>query len=151
MKKLLLSAAVLFAGIMSYAQPYDWSVGARGSFGYGSINARHFLNSERALDLSGAFTFSGGWDVSGIFEWSLPVINDDFDFYYGAGAHVGSAKVEDNIYVGLGVVGVVGLEYVVPSVPLCLFIDYRPRLSWEFGYGLGFGSKDLGFGIRIHF
>lgn len=85
--------------------------------------------------------------MSGIYEWTQPVTDNGLEFYYGLGAQAGTHSE----YFSFGAVGVVGFEYAVPTIPLCFFLDYRPRLTCTSGVGLGIGYSDLGLGLRIRF
>lgn len=155
MKKFLLIAALLFAGFAASAQPYNWAVGVRGAYGWGTLSAKHYFSESNALDLAGSVSIGKGWgwELAALYEWTYPVITDGFDFYFGAGPHGGTFMDENVTVVALGVQGVVGLEYTFSAIPLNLFLDYRPALTLNIGNnsGLGFGYSNIGLGIRIAF
>ena len=146
---------MLLAAVSVSAQSYNWAVGVRGAYGWGTLNAKHFINETNAYDISGSVAFGSnwGWDVAALYEWNLPVITDGLDFYYGAGPRVGASKVEEVNRFVIGVQGVVGIEYTFAAIPLNIFLDYRPGVDLSFGEGggFGFGFSNVGLGIRIVF
>lgn len=91
-----------------------------------------------------AFGYRGSqFTLRGLYEWTMPVINDDFNFYYGVGGHLGAAYSR----FAIGVDAIVGLEYCIPGVPLALSLDYKPFVNfvtpringlWDFGLGIKF-------------
>ena len=155
MKKFLLIAALLFAGIAASAQPYNWAVGVRGGYGWGTLSAKHYLNENNAFDFAGSVAIGSAWswELAALYEWNIPVITDGFDFYFGAGPHGGSYVSNDAAAIRLGIQGVVGLEYTFDVIPLNIFLDYRPNFALQLGDNGGFGGyfNNVGLGIRIAF
>lgn len=165
MKRLIVVLTILLAGFTATAQPYNWGVGVRGGLVAGSFNARHYLSSSNAIDLglNVGFGKTSSFGVSAAYEFTQPVIDNGFEFYYGLGASAGAFNgavrnadgvvVETHANFSLGVFGVVGLEYAFPTVPLSLFMDYRPGIGLHLGHDSGFstGFGNFGIGIRINF
>ena len=142
MKKFLAMVALMVATLTASAQEYDWAVGVRGG-GFSGLTAKK-NNGSNALEFG--LSFGGGYiNVDGVFLLQQPVINEDFHLYYGGGAYV---NLISN-YVGVGVEGVVGLEYKIPNVPLAVSLDYRPAFNIV-GY-TGFNFNNVGLGVKYCF
>lgn len=78
----------------------------------------------------------------------FPVIGEGFEFYYGAGANLGSWDYDDGEFT-FGVNGIIGLEYKIRELPLAFSLDYKPNLN-VIGK-TGFHAADFGLGIRVAF
>ena len=79
---------------------------------------------------------------------TIPVIGEGFEFYYGAGANLGSWDYDDGEFT-FGVNGIIGLEYKIRELPLAFSLDYKPNLN-VIGK-TGFHAADFGLGIRVAF
>jgi hypothetical protein len=124
MKKLLLTLFLAFGLLAANAQ-YKNSLGL--AFGSPSgVSFKTFLSTDKALD----FTF-GIWSnyflVSGMYEIHAPLA-DQFKWYYGPGAHVGSWTESHGGGAFLGLDGVVGIEFK-PSIPIAFSLDLRPGIN----------------------
>ena len=75
-------------------------------------------------------------------------IGEGFEFYYGAGANLGSWDYDDGEFT-FGVNGIIGLEYKIREFPLAFSLDYKPNLN-VIGK-TGFHAADFGLGIRVAF
>jgi hypothetical protein len=123
-KKILLGVLVMLA-LTSNAQ-YKNAIGL--AFGSPSgISYKTFLSRNNALD----FTLGGlnnYFIFSGLYEIHTPLAND-FQWYYGAGAHLGSwngGKYGSGTFLGAD--GVLGIEFT-PSVPFVFSLDLRPAIN----------------------
>ncbi|MFS4418641.1 hypothetical protein [Maribacter sp. 2307ULW6-5] len=93
--------------------------------------------------------------LAGVYQWVRPIENG-FNWYYGAGAGVGSVDFSNAPLVDEGgafvfAAGNIGIEYNF-DIPLLLSLDFRPELGLV-GYD-GFGDSfdfDIGLGIRYQF
>ena len=147
MKKIiaLVACAVLFAGT-AFSQNYKNAVGIR----IGGYNAgrtyKHALNQGNAIEAMLWYNWNSGFSVSGLYEWSTQVINPDFNLYYGAGLHIG---MYTNAFA-LGIDGIVGLEYKIPSAPIAFSIDYKPSINFVPGID-AYGFFDFALGIKYTF
>lgn len=156
MKKLMIAAFLLMGAICANAQSYDWGIGLRGGYASSGFTAKCTFSSN-AIEANIGISEKGSLRVSALYEFTIPVIDDGFTFYYGAGPHIGtfrrdSASADDKDFsqgIMIGVVGVAGLEYEIPTIPFSVFIDYRPRIN--IGNGLGITPNDFGLGIRYCF
>lgn len=94
--------------------------------------------------------------LSGLYQWVQP-IEGDFNWYYGAGAGLGSVdfpKTPENLDVGglfIFAAGNVGIEYNF-DFPIVVSLDFRPEIGL-IGYD-GFSDSfdfDIGLGVRYQF
>jgi len=156
MKKVFIAAFLFFGTICAGAQSYDWGIGLRGGYASSGLTAKCTF-SQNAIEANVGISQKGNLRVSALYEWTLPVITDGFTLYYGAGPHIGTFTRSDSDPsdkdfsqgVLVGVMGIAGLEYEIPTIPFSIFVDYRPRLN--IGDGLGLTPDDFGLGIRFCF
>lgn len=138
----MLLASLFVASGVAMAQDYNWAIGVRGGDMSGiSVKAR--LNKADAIEA--LLTFNRGVNIFALYERNVPVICAGFNFYYGAGANLGSWH---NKFTA-GIDGVVGLEYKIPTIPLAFSVDYKPCLNFV-GH-TGFRALDFGLGIKVTF
>ena len=128
------------------AQNYSWAVGVRGGITASGITVRHNFNPSNAIE--GIVDFAQGFNLYALYERNVPVIGNGFNFFYGVGGNIGSWGYSDGDFA-LGVDGIVGLEYHLPTVPLAFSIDYKPNLNlFE---ETKFHALDFGLGIKVTF
>ncbi len=143
-----LGALLTLAGNFSAgAQDYNWGIGLRGGGVSSGITAKYFVSGVDAVE--GMLSFTHGVNVYALYERHVPVIENGFAFYYGAGANIGSWEKHDRSKFTMGIDGVIGLEYKIPAVPLSLAVDYRPCINF-IGH-TGFKWYDFGFAARVAF
>jgi hypothetical protein len=125
MKKIVLTFFLAFGLLIANAQ-YKHSLGvALGS--PSGISYKTFLSGNNALDLTLGlsnhyFTFTG------MYEIHAP-IQDNLQWYYGPGAHIGSWNGNDyGTGAFLGVDGVIGIEFN-PDIPFAFSLDLRPGIN----------------------
>lgn len=163
MKKLLLAALLfgtfLFTAKISKAQNYQWAAGLKfGGFENG-ISGKYFAGKD--VSLEGILGFrSGGVVITGLYEINQIAFNvPELNFYYGAGAHIGSVGNAyrrfgssgpdfPNNQLLLGVDGVIGLEYTIPKSPIAVSLDLNPRIELAAG---PFVDLAPGLGIKYFF
>lgn len=146
MKKLLVLAAVIFMAVSSVsAQNYNWAIGARLGTTMSGVSVKHNLNGANAIEGVLSIPYNDGFNVLGLYERHIPIISEGFNFYYGAGAHLGAYRHD---FV-LGIDAVVGMEYKFSKVPLALSLDYKP--AFNIFENTGFRMLDFGFGIKVAF
>lgn len=128
------------------AQNYDWSLGLRLG-GTSGVAGKLALPSGNALEgiLSWNLFEDDTFMFTGLYEWIVPVINSDFNFYYGAGAHLGTWKKD----FAIGIDGVLGLEYKIPNAPIAFSIDWVPGLN--FAPDVKFYANSFGFTVKYCF
>jgi hypothetical protein len=136
-------------------QTYNTGLGLRGGYPSG-ITVKQFLTDFTAVE--GVFSFGwGGFGVTGLYQIHNKIPDaPGFEWYYGAGAHLATAKSDGNSpFAGsmggelyLGVDGIVGVEYVFESAPISISLDILPILNIVNDIGLWFNT---GLSIRYTF
>ncbi|MEE4176908.1 MAG: hypothetical protein V2I46_05300 [Bacteroides sp.] len=136
MKRIIVLAflAVFFINT-GVAQDYNTGIGGRGGV-FNGLTFKQFISSNDAFEVVGAIHY-GGLFISGMYQrhtnaFDVPGLN----WYYGAGAFIGfysdarhpSWTVAGN-HTGLGVNGVVGLEYKIDEIPVSIGVDIIPALD----------------------
>ncbi|PPK85150.1 hypothetical protein CLV84_2042 [Neolewinella xylanilytica] len=118
---------------VTHAQQYDRAVGLR--FGYPlSVSYKKFINYTDAVELYAgwrgwrryrAFSLNGAYQI----HRDFPDVRG-LQWYYGGGAGV-QLWSYDNYERGSATVslsGYLGLEYLIPDVPLTISVDWRPTI-----------------------
>jgi len=160
MKKMFLVCVIAFVSLTVNAQ-YKWGLGA-------AIGSPSGLSLKVFTDRSNAFDFTlGFWhdytNITAMYEihnsfQDMGGLNDyrnQFHWYYGPGAHIGSWNDNhnfrndniDNNNLFVGVDGVIGIEWK-PDIPFAFSLDIRPGLNLVGGTSFFIQSQ---FGIRYTF
>jgi hypothetical protein len=150
MKKLILLFLLVSGFALSsnvQAQDYNSAIGLR--FGYPlSLSYKTFLNEKNALDLFlGYRSYSGIYNylaLGGFYEFHNDINGvEGLNWYYGFGASIIFIGYDDIPYLndqgkfGVGLSGIIGLEYTFEDAPVCLSIDFAPTFrigGWDDGY-----------------
>lgn len=138
-KQLLLLTFISCSSLLLSAQPYQNAVGIRGGW-YNGITFRHSISESKYLE--GIFTSRWrGFNLTGLYEIQKPLKEDGFDWYYGAGLHIGSFNryyyydhgnphyLDQGHVLTLGLDGIIGLEYTFSEIPLNLSLDIHPLIE----------------------
>ena len=148
MKKLIaiLVGVLAFAAVAS-AQPR--ALGVRAGYG-GELSYQHSLGSNFAeFDLG--FLAGNGIYATGIYDFILGSAGI-CNFYAGPGVQLGFYSYKDvdgNVMkFNAAVVGQIGVEFEIPSIPLNISLDWRP--AYYFVHG-GFGWNGFALGLRYRF
>ncbi len=141
---------------------YRTAVGLRAGETSG-LTVKRFVGSNDALEgIFGAWYH--GFSATVLYERHTQAFNvSGMNWYYGGGAH---AAIQSNrrIYrhygnryeyyregsFGLGVDGVLGLEYKIPSTPIAMSLDVKPYIEFINTGGV-WTSLDPGLGIKVAF
>lgn len=106
------------------AQRYNSAVGVRFSsseaFVGTGVSFKHFVKNSTALEAILAFDPLA---LGLMLEKHNPTRAEGLDWYYGGGAYVGFEGRNN-----LGLLGVIGLDYKIPTVPLNVALDWKPEL-----------------------
>ncbi|MEO6149390.1 MAG: hypothetical protein ABIN95_09860 [Mucilaginibacter sp.] len=135
------SILFLFIADTSKAQDYQTAVGLKFGGYENGFSVKHFTQPNTALE--GILGFRNhGIVITGLYEIHQQAFNvAKLKFYYGFGAHIGSAGKgyykrfggDDELYTEtkllLGADGVLGLEYKLPDAPIAISIDLNPRVE----------------------
>lgn len=142
MKKIFAVVVAVFAFVaLASAQPR--ALGVRVGWG-GEISYQHTLGAENFLEVD------AGWGANSVsigaaYDFQIAPVGP-FGFYAGPSAQVWMGGDDDFV---LGVGAQVGLEYIFPSFPLQISLDWRP--VFDLVPSTGFGWQSVGLGIRYAF
>lgn len=137
-RKLLLSilGAILILSLTNAQRNYQTSTGLRIGSSNG-ITFKHFLNERDALEGILATRWRGVI-VFGLYERHQTAFRIwELNFYYGAGAHLGFWSEymhhpwfdETGSHGVVGIDGILGLEYTVPTIPFNISMDWKPAFN----------------------
>lgn len=153
---LLFAAILICLAGSTYAQRraasngYGTALGLRVDFGDGSTgvgpNVKHFFTTNSAID--GALLFyDGGTSLEVDYEYNQPVSGaPGLNWYIGVGPELLFPKHGDT---GFAIRPNAGLEFTVPSTPLNLGLDWRPRFLLSPDSDTDAGR--FGFSVRFAF
>ncbi len=137
LKKLLFAALLMtaFATTLN-AQQYNTALGVR--LGYDSgVTLKHFFAPASA----GEFIFAASphyFQLTGLYEYQQPIPGaPGLDWYVGLGAHIGGIHKDRDHYsssflLGADLIG--GIEYVFPSAPFNISLDWKPSFNFTNSY-----------------
>lgn len=104
-----------------------------------------------------------GFCVTGLYEINASTGVPGLNWYYGGGAHLAFQPntyyyTRDGYYyyrnrdkgVGLGIDGVIGIEYKIKPIPFALSLDLKPMLEVNTNGGV-FTGLDPGLGLKVTF
>ncbi len=148
MKKL----RVFFIGIFCFAavqqasgQEYSNALGIRLSTSQATINQsvsyRRYLNENTAIE--GLLSFDP-IAVGALYEKVYPLGAPGLQWFFGGGAYV--AFTGNNVF---GAMGIVGLDYTIPSIPVNLSLDWKPELN--FINNVNFQASAVALSVRFVF
>ena len=127
--------------------PYRTAIGAR----FSPLGASLKINSlyrKRSTEFIGYF--SDGFVGSVLYYWNFTLDkNAAFRLYVGGGAQAGYKKQDGSDDAFGGAVGVVGLDYKIPKVPINISADWQP--AYRFGDVEGFNGNYGGLAVRLCF
>jgi hypothetical protein len=163
MKKIFLGiVAVLLIASSAQAQ-YNFAVGLR-SGGTSGLTLKKNYGSTALEGIVGFW--HDGFSATLLWERNENAFGEPgFNWYYGLGGHLAVYGDEfdghkgpswynhphdyDDSALGLGIDGIVGLEYKIPKAPIAISIDLKPYI--EIVDGGAFFSPDPGIGIKVAF
>jgi hypothetical protein len=143
------------------AQSYTTALGLRVG-GTTGVTLKHAIRPSTMVEgIVGGF--SNGFSVTGLIEKHTLAFNErGLNWYYGGGAHIAvynnrgrydrfGREVDYNRDddLGLGINGIVGLEYRLPdNVPIAFSVDLKPFIEFTSGGNVGF-ALDPSIGIKF--
>lgn len=151
MKKLTITLSLallsLFVNAQSTGSNYKTALGLK--FYPTGVTLKHFTSNTTAIE--GIFyAWNYGSRVTGLYEYHGSLTNDipNLKYYVGGGAHIGfwndtwkkDYPTRDN-GIGIGLDGVLGLDYKFNGAPINVSIDWQPSVNLtgysysEFGWG----------------
>lgn len=162
--KLWLWVALAFpfiANAQSTSGTYNTAIGLRGG-GTSGLTIKHFTGSNVALE-----GIIGLWDnafsLTGLYEKHANAGATGLNWYYGGGFHIAAETYRyndrDHYYhrdhyredgVGVGIDGIVGIEYKIVPIPFAVSVDLKPFLEIN-THGGAFFALDPGLGLKFTF
>jgi hypothetical protein len=149
MKKLIIAIAALCISSLAIAQKnghYGTAVGLK--VYPAAVSLKHFIKDDAAIEILG-YIWNKGTRVTALYEIhkDLKVV-DGLQWYFGPGVHVGFYGTKYGGGTGIGIDGVLGLDYKFDNQPINISVDWQP--AFEFGNyaGNGFSGNWGGIGIR---
>ncbi len=141
---------------------YNTAIGLRAG-GTSGLTIKHFFGSANAIE-----GIVGIWpntiSLTGLYEKNVGAGVAGLNFYYGGGAHISAGTNSyydyrrDGYYYyrypngspGLGIDGIVGLEYKIPPIPIAISLDLKPFVEVN-SIGRIYTAIDPGLGIKVAF
>lgn len=158
MKRFLLLLA-LATSTVTFGQ-YKVAIGLRGGETSG-LTIKGFTGNSVALEgIIGVWYH--GYSATLLFEKHTPLKADGLNLYYGGGLHAAFLSGKYYWYkhgrrhyytyddgVGIGVDGVLGLEYKLKNAPVAFSLDIKPYISFNTRYNYSWVGLDPGLGIKV--
>ncbi len=119
------------------AQKYRTAVGPRFESNKIGLSVQQKVHERGTIE---GIASLGEREYSGtlLYEWHFPLLGERFNYYLGAGAHVGNLK-DQGVFTGAD--AILGIEYKVNGLPFLLSADIKPafHISHEDWVGLSSG------------
>jgi hypothetical protein len=129
------SLSALFIILISFvitanAQEYSTGIGVRAGDASG-ITAKHFIGSAAAIDGILGFTKDlKSFRITGLYELHVDAFGvSELQWFYGAGAHISTKNNDISTELGIGIDGVVGLEWIIKEIPFSMSMEVKPALE----------------------
>jgi hypothetical protein len=139
---------------------YNTAVGLRAG-GTSGLTLKQALGNNKAIEgIIGIWNY--GFTVTGLYEIYAPTKTSGLNWYYGVGGHLAANvgyrywydsrrdKYYKNGGLGLGIDGIIGLEYKVPNAPIAFSLDLKPFIELNTA-GPFYAALDPGLGIKVAF
>lgn len=140
---LVLSSAVFAQNRTANSLDYKTAVGIKAWNGAGA-NLKTFINEKNAIEMVGFF-YNRGTRITGLYEIHGDLNTEgNLKWYIGGGAHATIYKG----YTGVGLDGVIGIDFKLPNAPLNFALDWQPAFELGSGTYNGFYGNWGGFAIR---
>lgn len=144
-----------------FRTPYKTAIGIRLG-GTSGATVKHFFKPATAFEgILG--TFGNGFSVTGLVERNAQAFDvPGLNWYYGGGAHIAfyngrdrywvegrHVRYRDDSDIGIGVNGIIGLEYMLPdNIPVAFSLDLKPFIEIDTDGDVGV-APDLALGIKF--
>ena len=145
---------------------YTTAIGLRGG-DLGGLTFKHFTRPDGALEviLGLGYRHPRIFALTVLYEKHTPAFDvPGMRWYYGGGGHVtvvgsrsgyyrypwGVRRYYEGDALGLGIDGIVGLEYKIPPIPFAISFDLKPYIEVLSPGGV-FWSLDPALGIKLTF
>lgn len=136
--KRLFIAALLVIGFATTinAQQYNTALGVRLGYDNG-ITLKHFFAPASAGEFM-LYASSNYVQLTGMYQYQQPLPNAaNFEWYVGLGGHVGAihknrSHYNNSLLVGADLIG--GIEYIFPTAPFTVSLDWKPSFNFTNNY-----------------
>jgi len=144
-----------------FRTPYKTALGIRIG-GTSGATIKHFFRPATAVEgILG--TFGNGFSITGLVEKNAQAFDvEGLNWYYGGGAHIAfyngnryyglegrHVRYRDNHDVGVGINGIIGMEYLLPdNIPVAFSLDLKPFIEIDSDGDVGV-APDLALGIKF--
>lgn len=137
---------------------YNTAIGLRAG-GTSGLTIKRFVGNNA---IEGIIGFApNAFSITGLYEIHAAAFNEPgFKWYYGGGAHVAftgnnyywrdNSRYYRNTGVGLGIDGIIGLEYKINPIPIAISLDLKPFVEMNTNGGI-YSFIDPGLGIKVAF
>ncbi len=150
---MLFCCCATFAQTDNQSNTYDRAIGIKFPGGF-AISYKQFLKQNQNIEAEAMF-INNGFRAVGLYEWNWDIQGiNGLRWYVGPGAHIGfwnndGSKKSNNSSAGIGIDGVIGLDYKFSDLPINISLDWQPSVDiiGSTGTGLGYG----GIGVRYTF
>ncbi|KAA5548623.1 hypothetical protein [Adhaeribacter rhizoryzae] len=140
-KNTILLFLLLLTSFSAFAQKYRTNIGARlGRNDFGVSLQQKILEEVTLEGIAGVGSREA--DFTLLVEKHYPLIGKGFNYYIGAGAHVGTVKEYGGFY---GADVILGTELKLPIFPLVISLDIKPAIHASHSDWFAF---DGGFTLR---
>jgi len=118
-----------------------------------AISFKYFLTERNAVEA--IFSFGEPISFGALYEVHTPISTPGLQWYYGGGGYVGFDKTynlvreKNETDIMVGAMGVLGLDYKFPNLPLNLSLDWKPELNII--ESIQFEPAALGLSVRFAF
>lgn len=126
---------------------YTTGIGLRGGAASG-LTIKHFFRNDAAIEgiISTSFAHRGT-TITVLYEKHAQAFNvSGLQWYYGLGGHIGFYEgryyydrghrhYHDDRVLGVGVDGILGLEYYIRDIPFTIGADIKPYINIPYGGG----------------
>lgn len=152
---LWMCALLIFASASTNAQDYKTALGIRLSSAPAAVNnsvsVKHFVTQQSAIE--GLFSFGDPLAFGALLEIHKPLAASGLQWFYGGGGYLSFLKTynpnlaKNEIDPNVGGMGVIGLDYKFPGLPLNLSLDWKPELNLV--PDINFEPAAIGFSARF--
>lgn len=121
-RSLLLVCLLCGISVVSEAQKYRTAAGVRIESNRFGVTLQQKLHEQGTLEAI-ATVGTRDYSLTGLYEWHFPLLGKRFNYYLGAGAHIGNLK-DSGTFTGGD--AILGIEYKVNGLPFLLSADVKP-------------------------
>lgn len=143
---LILSIVFVLIAASAKAQDYKMGLGIRLSSNpaivNNSISFKYFFTDKTAAEA--LFSLEKPFAFGLLVEQHQPFMGNGFKYFYGGGAYAAFSGEKT-----VGLQGVLGLDYKLPSIPFNLSVDWKPELT--LANQVSFEPAALGLSARFTF